>query len=333
VWRFNTGPRKTLAINGTFNRLNPYDQRILNASAIFDEVEDADLNTRNVSGAGLLPSPKPCVATPPNTSVMTSTVNPDYGLILGTTYGFAVAPCVVTAFTTPNAHRPSATVHLPGSAIQVSALDAIVMWQHYGIRTPNRPMTRAELLAARGDGAGGLNEYEIAAGRRLFAQAGCVSCHSGGMWSISARNFAPPPAPGDIATESGVADANQAQFLWKFLKDVGSFDLNTSGSSKRIPGYPPIGGIETDTNGAKALGFDYNGDGKGSGFSPYSILGAYNAPPYFHNGACETLECVLADANHRNAGQGKSGGLEFRERERRALVQFLKSLDATTPVF
>jgi YVTN family beta-propeller protein len=333
VWQFNSGPRKTLAINGTFNRLNPQDQRILNASAIFDEVADADLNTRNVSGPGLLTLPLPCVPTPPQTNVTVSTTDPDHGLILGAAFEFSLAPCVVTGFTIPNAGRPAVAVQLPGSNVQWSALDAIGLWQHYGIRTPNRPLTRAELLAAGADAAGGLDDSQVAAGRQLFAQAGCNSCHAGGMWSVSSRKFTPPPAPEDIATESGVSGVNQGQFLWRLLVDIGSFGLNVPCSGNEVAGFPQVGGIETDTSGNKALGLDYNGDGKGAGFSPSSILGTYNLQPYYHNGACETLECVLADTNHRKSGEGGHPDVLQGVQERKLLVQFLKSLDSTTAVF
>jgi YVTN family beta-propeller protein len=333
VWQFNSGPRKTIALNGTFNRLDPHDQRLINVSAIFDEVADAELNTRLTSGPGLLPIPQPCLATPPQTSVTSSTTDPDHGLILGAPFEFALAPCIVNGFTIPNAGRPSAAVQLPGSNVLWSGLDSIGEWVHFAIRTPNRPLTRAELLAAHADPAGGLDDLEIAAGRRLFGQAGCNNCHSGGMWSISSRKFAPPPPPEDIATESGVPGVNQAQYLWRALVDIGSFGLNVPGSGNPIAGFPQIGGIETDTNGNKALGLDYNGDGKGAGFSPSSLLGTYNVQPYYHNGACETLECVLADATHRRAGEGSRPDMLRGALERKLLLQFLKSLDASTPVF
>ncbi|MBI3892241.1 MAG: hypothetical protein HY303_12030 [Candidatus Wallbacteria bacterium] len=49
VWNFGDGPRKTLPLNGIFNRSDPADQRILNYSATCDEVEDFELNIRLVS--------------------------------------------------------------------------------------------------------------------------------------------------------------------------------------------------------------------------------------------------------------------------------------------
>ena len=50
VWIFGAGPRRSVHLNGTFNPRNPEDQKILNYSAIFDEVQDFEANIRGVSG-------------------------------------------------------------------------------------------------------------------------------------------------------------------------------------------------------------------------------------------------------------------------------------------
>jgi YVTN family beta-propeller protein len=50
VWMFGAGPRRTLPLNGTFNRLDNTDIKILNHSGIRDEVQDFELNIRAVSG-------------------------------------------------------------------------------------------------------------------------------------------------------------------------------------------------------------------------------------------------------------------------------------------
>jgi hypothetical protein len=98
-----------------------------------------------------------------------------------------------------------------------------------------------------------------------------------------------------------------------------------------ISGYRAIGGQEIDSGGNKALGMDHNGDGKGNGFNAATILGAYSSPPYYHNGACETIACVLADVNHRRAGlnSGQSDPLDSNE-ARAKVVTFVESIDETT---
>jgi YVTN family beta-propeller protein len=75
VWIFASGPRRTLPLNGTFAPGDPTDIKILNHSGIFDEVQDFELNIRNVSGgAGLItltdgttPDPNVTAFNPPNT--------------------------------------------------------------------------------------------------------------------------------------------------------------------------------------------------------------------------------------------------------------------------
>lgn len=333
IWQFNTGPRKTMAINGTFNPRDPLDQRIIDASAIFDEVQDADFNTRNVSGPGSLPVPLPCVVTPGYPNITQSTLDPEHGLVLGQWHDFAEAPCVMTPFSVANGGRPQPTVLLPGSTVEVPALDAMKEWQHYGIRTPHRPMTRQELAARGGDPAGAVDEADIAQGRQLYQRAGCDSCHASGKWSTSSKDFTSPPPASDLETEAASTGANQSPFMFKYLKDVHSYNLNVAGSGNAIEGYNAIGGVETDSAGLKALGYDFNGDGKGSGFSISSILGTYNLQPYYHNGACETLGCVVSDSNHRNAGLGGKRDPIVDEHAKAVLIKFLESVDANTNPF
>jgi YVTN family beta-propeller protein len=50
VWIFGTGPRRSVHLNGSFAPGNPHDQKVLNYSGIFDEVQDFENNIRGVSG-------------------------------------------------------------------------------------------------------------------------------------------------------------------------------------------------------------------------------------------------------------------------------------------
>jgi YVTN family beta-propeller protein len=55
TWMFDAGPRQTIPLDGMFNKLSPHDQRILNWSAVRDENQDFELNTRGVfGGRGLI---------------------------------------------------------------------------------------------------------------------------------------------------------------------------------------------------------------------------------------------------------------------------------------
>jgi YVTN family beta-propeller protein len=55
TWMFDAGPRQTVPLDGMFDKNNPHDQRILNWSAVRDENQDFELNTRGVfGGRGLI---------------------------------------------------------------------------------------------------------------------------------------------------------------------------------------------------------------------------------------------------------------------------------------
>ncbi|HWQ13398.1 MAG TPA: YncE family protein [Roseiflexaceae bacterium] len=327
VWSFAAGPRKSVPMNGTWSPHNPDDQRVLNYSAIFDEVQDFEANIRNVSGPGNLPGTNP------------PQLDPNHGLLIGDNGDINAAPSVVNAFVRPNAGRPQLTVTLPGSSVAVPALDALKEWVRFAIRTPNGALTTAE-LARDPPGAinlpntstvGGLDPAEVALGRRLFFRAGCQLCHGGTKWSNSTKDFVSPPASFEIATETnpppppGVTPVG-AQYLNRFLRNIGSFGLGTPAN----PIGGNIGAAEGSAAGQAALGADHNADGKGVGYNVPSLLGIWSLPPYYHNGACETLECVLSNVTHRTA-RGTRPDVLVSQADRARVVAFLRSLDADTP--
>jgi YVTN family beta-propeller protein len=106
VWAFASGPRKSVPLNGMFSTKNPTgDQRVLNYSAVFDELEDFELNIRGVSGGkGLI--------------VLDGTADQDPN---------------VKAFDPPNAGRTQ--LHVNG----IPAWDAIVAWTQSRIPSPVSP--------------------------------------------------------------------------------------------------------------------------------------------------------------------------------------------------
>ena len=106
IWAFASGPRKSVPLNGTFSPRNPTgDQRVLNYSGIFDELEDFELNIRGVSGGqGLI--------------VLDGTTDQDPN---------------VKSFDPPNAGRTQ--LHVNG----IPAWDAIVAWTQSRIVSPVSP--------------------------------------------------------------------------------------------------------------------------------------------------------------------------------------------------
>ena len=314
VWVFGTGPRKSVPLNASFNPANPEDQRVLNYSAIFDEIEDFEINIRNVSG----PAPP---AGAPN--------DPNHGLLFDDDGDINLAPTVINAFTVPNEGRNEHTVN------GVEALTALREWVRLAIRTPNGPLDSDEI-------DGGPRPVNIARGRELFELAGCPVCHGGTHWTSSFKDFNSPPELSEIFTEIDpaptVGNPVGNQFLARFLNDVGSFNAGVPGEGNPIGkdiGAPELANAAPNANGdlvlPDALGFDYNDDGEGDGYNVPSLLGIHALPPYLHNGACETLVCVLESTEHRTAGNPTD--VLTSQRKRNKVGRFLKSIDLDTNPF
>jgi YVTN family beta-propeller protein len=320
VWQFNAGPRKSVPLNATFNPANRSQQRVLNYSAIFDEVDDFEANIRNISGPGPLAQPQDCQFPPP----AQSTLDPNHGLLVADNGLGNIAPCVLNSFAKPNADRPQLTVTPAGSNRTVPALAALREWVRFAVRTPNSP----------------LNAGDVANGRALFSQAGCATCHGGQTFTLSLKDFQSPPAAGEIATETTppakTGNPVAIQFLPRFLRDINSWNLGVPGKGNDIGkdiGADEKAAAAVVNNASQppqdALGLDFNGDGKGNGFNVPSLLGIWALPPYYHNGACETLACVVSDVRHRTA----NGTLPDRLADGNAqaqVVAFLRSIAAGT---
>jgi len=318
VWQFGAGPRKSVSLNATFSPHKTSQQRLLNYSAIFDEVEDFEANIRNVSGPGALSG---------------GVLDPNHGLLIGPGGNLNVPPTAVNAFALANANRDQVTVTLPGSANKVPALTAMREWVRHAVRTPN-----AQLQGFPGAHPPSF----INAGRGLFLAAGCVQCHGGLNWTTSVKDFTSPPATGDIFTErTGTFTGNPvgAQYLNRFLRDIGSFNLGVPGQGNLFGAN--IGADEkaapTVANGAlvaaqDALGIDYNNDGRGIGFNPPSLLGIFAVPPYYHNGAAENLLSVISDVKHRTAN-GRMPDLLSNPTDQISVFAFLETLDTKAVPF
>jgi hypothetical protein len=318
-------------LNATFNPNNPKDQRMLNYSAIFDEVEDFEANVRNISGPGNLAAALPCSAPPPATSLF----DPNHGLIIGDNGDINLAPCVINQFLKANAERPQLTVTLPGSGTAVPAMSALREWVKFAVRTPHAPFTNRAV-------GNRLSRKAIAQGAQLFAQQGCTGCHVGGKFTISTKDFTSPPSNAELFTETSPAAKFGApvglQYMARFLRNIGSFNLGVPGKGNDFG--KEIGADEKATAALvagkagpqpDALGIDYNGDGVGAGYNVPSLLGILAVPPYYHNGACESLDCVVSNPKHRTANGTLPDKLTTPQ-QRALVVQYLKSIDSrTTP--
>ena len=101
--------------------------------------------------------------------------------------------------------------------------------------------------------------------------------------------------------------------------NIGAPEVATAGLVNGVAQKAPV-----------ALGLDHNGDGKGTGFNVPSLLGINAVPPYMHNGACETLACVVSDMKHRTANGKRPDGAATAQAQA-LIVEYLRSIDAATP--
>ncbi len=138
---------------------------------------------------------------------------------------------------------------------------------------------------------------EIAQGRDIFTANNCQSCHGGPKWSKSV-------IAGPVTLEQIKGGQIVAQ-----LTQVGTFNAADK-NEVRANGQPPQGA---------------------DGFVPPSLMSVFAFPPYFHNGSANTLDEALGDkfTTHRAAGTGGVDGLTDPD-DRRKLVKFLQSIDAST---
>jgi YVTN family beta-propeller protein len=337
VWQFPDGPRKSVSLNGTFDPHQPANvrtaNRILNYTPVRDEVEDFELNIRNVSGPGALTTALACAN--PAGAVTTSLFDPNHGLLIADTGNVNQAPCTINNFALKNADRAQLTVTLPGSTVAVPALTAMREWVKVAVRTPNGPLRATKNRP-------GAILADVAAGRALFAQS-CASCHGGGKWTTSTLDFTPPPAATEFVTElvpvPTFGKPPGSQYLSRFVRDIGSFNLGVTGGTNPIGRN--VGGVEkaaalvvagVSQAPQDALGIDYNGDGKGVGFNVPSLLGIFQVPPFYHNGACESLACVVGNARHRTANNTRPDVL-LSAADQLKVVRFLETINAkTTPL-
>jgi YVTN family beta-propeller protein len=332
IWEFGSGPRKSVPLNASFNPSNRNEQRALNYSAIFDEVEDFDTNVRNTSGPGPIPMTEPPVAC--NAPILPAFPSPTrlfratHGLIISDNGSINEPPCAIPSLIPiANADRQQVTVTLPGSNTAVPAMTALREWVRFAVRTPDGPSTR------RGVG-GRLSPIQVRRGEALFTQAGCANCHGTALFTIS-RRLPPPPPANEVFVERPAPPAAPppgnpvaVQFVNRLLSDIGSFNLGVPGGGNELGQNV---GADEITNAAGmgpqgGLGRDYNGDGAGNGFNVPSLLGIENVQPYYHNGACETLDCVVGNVKHRTVNGTRADGLPS-ARDRARVVAFLKSID------
>jgi mono/diheme cytochrome c family protein len=337
TWYFARGPRQTVSLDGTFASKDSTDQRILNWTAIFDEVADFEANTRGVSGGvGALVSK---ISTPPANGdrINTAAEAPQQQGLQGSS--------------TDIADPAGASAHPHTLLKDWQEIDAWVKT----IRSPRKPRT--------------LIQADVDAGKALFSSAGtgnCVGCHSGAKWTISRRFYAPndtlndssaaPAAgslsqktwntalngfpstlfPSDPASATFAADANMrfglapaAEQIQCILRPVGTIGPVVNGVPQGISD-PLVNVLElrqdmvTGGQGAAATG---------RGFNPPSLLGMSVGAPYFHGGNARTLEEAFSTMFVKHHQSAVANIFSPDATQVKQLVAYILAIDEDEPPF
>ncbi len=317
TWSFPAGPRQTVDTSATYNS-GATQQRILNWTAIFDEIHDFELNTRGVAGGtGAIVSDVALSANgTANTAVQIDIVGP----------GGVGNP--INAFNLGSARGAALTGATPDD------WDAIETY----ITTLRSPRASTRI------------EGDVLAGRTVFEDGGCARCHGGPLWTNSSQTYTPAfnlndgtdldertlslasvgvASVGQVrpdqltSTDTSVLrvlsnDANGAPARHTCVaRKVGTFDAD---------GPDARGADEIRQSGTPAQGVD--------GFNVPSLLGIALGAPFLHNGAAESLE-VLLDPNGDFVTHLRAGNQVFSPTAQQLvdLVAFVKSIDDDTEPF
>ena len=168
----------------------------------------------------------------------------------------------------------------------------------------------------------------------------CQECHGGTTGPRASRTSTRRPIRTSFRRDRPERAGRRpnpigTQYLDRFLEDIGSFNIGVRGEGNRLGrniGAAEFANAAPNAQGElalpDALGFDHDEDGAGDGYNVPSLLGIYALPPYLHNGACETLLCVLTDVEHRTAGN-ETDVLNTRTKRNR-VAKFLELIDLET---
>lgn len=339
---FATGPRNTLTLDADFAKAadgtpDPTDQRILNWTAIFDEIHDFENNTRGVSGG------------------------------LGAVVSVGAKPIDLAASGDQNLFGSVKQLVADGNTLRPlvgGGTDKVDTAVGSGWDAINRYVQTLRSLKASTRAAAA----SIANGRKLFEKGKCAECHGGPKWTISRRPYEPTQgkAAGSAACSLQTLPLNKKSVL--AAQNGEAFHLMTERPGKKsctmdsecggIPGVACVNQFCTvqpqrltcslrnvGTFGAGAQGTDFevrsdtNAKGKPlraegeSGFNPPSLLSLAATAPYLHNGAAQELADLFTQAafqQHRHAGDAN---FDPNDTEVKDLVNFLLSIDPKTSSF
>jgi hypothetical protein len=295
TWYFARGPRQSTSLDGTFDKANPNDQRILNWTAVNDELADFELNTRGISGGvGATVSTN---SAPPATSDR---------IDIGT---LCVTGTCVNGNGNGGLNGSAAKAADPANPLGLGSASLLANWTAISryVQTIRSPR-----------GATGLDPAKVVAGAQLFADAACNGCHGGAKWTISTLFYdAFPSTNTALKTKSWspaqlngfpaalLPAATAANQVMRFggsnpaaldqiecvLRPVGTF-----GTAEPAAG---VAELRVDMKTTAQGGGDAASSGDGRGYNPPSLLNGVAGAPYFHAGNALTLESLFSAADSK----------------------------------
>jgi hypothetical protein len=333
TWYFARGPRQSTSLDGTFNKADPTDQRILNWTAVNDEIADFESNVRGISGGvGAIVS---TVSTPPVASdrINTFTESPQQQGLQGSS---------------ADAANPSGT-----SSHSHSVISNWADLTNY-IQTIRSPRAPTNLAPA-----------DVSAGQALFGagQGNCIGCHSGAKWTISKVFYPQGDVPNDAfgsTASTSLSDtswnaslngfppalfpsttAGAKQFMRSgapptfeqiqcILRPVGTIVANGATPTGVSPTAVNVLEIRQDmATGAQGAG-GVNANDFTAGYNPPSLLGLQVGAPYFHAGNARSLEEALGATFQGHYQSALAQIFSPTPAQVKQLVAYLLSIDGNT---
>lgn len=317
TWFIFRGPRQSPSIDAAISRKNPGEYKILNWTAVFDELSDYEVGAvRNVfAGVGAIVRDR---KTSGDSRIPFDRLG--HAGLNGSSRAAA---------------NPANPANLPDACV-VDEWEKVIAYMQT-IRSPHKPR--------------GLDASKVEAGRRVFEQAKCQGCHSGDNWTISRGFYAPDPtnatnrALTSLSWRSAVIESGFPQKVLPtqiesaqtmrysgpnpaandqitcVLRNVGTYGV----------AEPGVGIAELRANMTTPA---QGNDPEGRGYNPPPLRNMVAGAPYFHAGNARTLEALLSPTFAGHHGAFAEGALDPSDPDarskREALVQFLLSIDEQT---
>jgi hypothetical protein len=168
----------------------------------------------------------------------------------------------------------------------------------------------------------------------VTAGVSCATCHGGPRWTRSTVDYTAPPS-----AEIGLGLGNQRVIGAELRVTATQPNLfpNSALGPGQFPGVLVNVGTFTTTGRTNELRFNGSDISQSilplgaNGFNIPSLLSVHETRPYFYSGLAQTLTNVLDGSVDGNGGTQVH--FVANAVQRAQLVQFLLSIDQTTPTF